>query len=396
MKVLHIVESFSALSETFIYDYITELEKQGIDNHVLTFERLNEVDRPFDKVYVVKLRKKLIWFLSGVLLKFNVKPSILWGRQRRRVKKIIVKVKPDIVHAQFGPMGVITHKVTTKLKIPLFVTFHGYDISILLNDKFWLSQYHRLFENSCKIIGVSNDVCRKIEQVGCPKEKIIRFSVGIKLENFKFRKTILKKDNEVNLIHIGRLVEKKSPILLIKAFKIVFENYKERIKLKLIIIGDGPLKEEAMNLANELGVSQQVKFMGALKHEEIIKYLTNSQIYTQHCITAPDGDQEGLGMTFLEASAVGLPVVATNHDGIPDAVINNKTGFLVTEGDYEEMANKIIYLIENKDVVIEFGKNGRKYVEDNFNIHKQILKAIKYYKDCIISLLENDSNEFKK
>lgn len=383
MKVLHIVDSFSALSETFIYDYITELERQGVDNHVLTFNRVNEEDRPFSKVYVAKIRRDFIWFVLRVIAHFNNKPNKWWAMQRREIKKIVKQVKPDIIHAQFGPMGVICSKITEKLKIPLLVTFHGYDISTLIRDEYWVKIYNQLFIDGSKFIGVSNHICEKLINIGCPKDKLIRFAAGIKIENFEYRETIIDKNNEIRLIHVGRLVEKKSPILLIKAFKIVYDYFRNTIKLKLIIIGEGPLKEQAIKLANDLSLKDNIDFLGAIKHKDLKNYLSQSHIYTQHCITASNGDQEGLGVTFLEASAIGLPIVTTRHNGIPDAVLNEKTGFLVDEGDYEDMALKIIKLIENPELAKMMGKAGREYVSNYYNIRVQVKIAINIYNEIV-------------
>ena len=250
MKVLHLVETFSALSETFIYDYITELERQGVDNHVLTFNRVNETDRTFDKVHLAKIKKDIGWFILRVIAEFNNKPNKFWAMQRREIKKIVKKVRPDIIHAHFGPIGVIVAPVATKLKIPLVVSFYGYDISVLVRQKFWIKNYTTLFNIGRIFIGMSQHICERLNNIGCPENKIIKFAAGIKIENFIYRDTVINKNDEIKLIHVGRLVEKKSPLLLIKAFEIVDKHYRQRLKLKLTIIGDGPLKIDAYTAFN--------------------------------------------------------------------------------------------------------------------------------------------------
>lgn len=383
MIILHFVDYFSPNTHTFIYDYIIELDKNKVKNFVLTFNRVNEENRPYENVIVVKIKRDFYWVILRILAFFNNKPDKKWKIFRREIHSVVKKIKPDIIHAHFGPMGVIISPIAKQLKIPLVVSFYGYDISILIRQNFWLKKYSYLFNNGNLFFSMSNHICERLKKIGCPQNKIIRFAAGIIIENFNFRETIIDKENEVKLIHIGRFVEKKSPLLLIKAFKIVDDYFKDKIKLTLTLIGDGPLMKEVIALTNELGLNNKVNILGALNHSEIISQLNNSHIYTQHCITARNGDQEGLGVSFLEASAIGLPIVTTNHNGIPDAVVNNKTGFLVEEGDYETMAKKIIRLIEEPDIARSFGVQGRKHVEKNYDIHKQTKLALNYYSNLI-------------
>lgn len=379
MKILHYINYFSPNTHIFIYDYIIELENSGIENFVLTFNRVNEQNRPFDRVIVVKFKRNLVWLVLRILAEFNRKPNKKWTIMRREISKILQKIKPEIIHAQFGPEGTIIGEVAYKLKIPLIVTFHGYDISILVKQKFWLNSYKKLFNIGQLFMGVSNHICNKLILNGCPENKVVKFSAGIRIENFKFRLNTIDPQSEIKLIHVGRLIEKKSPLSTVKAFKIVTDYFGDKLNITLTIIGKGPLKEQVIELINNLSLVDKVKIIGEVEHSEIMNYLFVSHIYVQHCLTASDGDEEGLGMSFLEASAIGLPIVTTRHNGIPDAVLDSKTGYLVEEGDIEDMANKIIHLIKNPQIAQEFGIAGRQHVENNYDIHKQVKKAIAYY-----------------
>lgn len=383
MKILHFVDYFSPNTHTFIYDYIIELDNHKINNYVLTLNWVNRENRPYKNVIEVKIKRDFFWLILRSLALLNRKPSKKYTILRRELRAIVKKLKPEIIHAQFGNNGVLIAPIAKEFNIPLVVTFHGYDVSILTKKPFWIQNYKKLFQTGQLFIGVSNHICNKIKNLGCNENKIIRFAAGIKIENFKFRETVIDVDQEIKLIHIGRLIEKKSPLLLIKAFKLVSDYYENKLKLSLTIIGDGPLQDDTMKLIKQLNLNEKVKMLGAVKHDEIMNLLYESHIYTQHCVTAQNGDQEGLGISFLEASATGLPIVTTNHNGIPDAVINYKTGFLVPEGDYQTMAKKIIELIENPDLAKKFGIQGRKHVENNFDINKQILIALNYYKNLV-------------
>ena len=136
-------------------------------------------------------------------------------------------------------------------------------------------------------------------------------------------------------------------------------------------------------MVSYLKINESVNFLGALKHEETVNYIENALCFIQHSITSISGDQEGTPVAILEASASGLPVIATKHAGIVDVVINNKTGFLVEEHNVEEMSEKMIYLLENKDIAKKMGEEGRKFVYENFRLEKHIECVNAVIKDAI-------------
>ena len=106
--------------------------------------------------------------------------------------------------------------------------------------------------------------------------------------------------------------------------------------------------------------------------KEFKSILNLNWIYAQHCVTSNQGDQEGFSVSMLEAAFFGLPVVSTLHNGIPENVLNNKTGLLVNEYDFEEMARKIIELLDNKLFLEKIGNEGRSRVIKNFDIRNRI------------------------
>jgi glycosyltransferase involved in cell wall biosynthesis len=102
--------------------------------------------------------------------------------------------------------------------------------------------------------------------------------------------------------------------------------------------------------------------------------MRNSLAFVQHSLTAPNGDTEGTPVGIMEASASGLPVVSTRHGGIPDAVIHEKTGYLVEEGDDKAMGQHMIKLCENPEHAREMGLAGRKHMQEHYEHSDQISK----------------------
>jgi len=141
-------------------------------------------------------------------------------------------------------------------------------------------------------------------------------------------------------------------------------------------------------LISKLGVGDNIKLVGSKTHEEILGLLTESNIFIITSVTANDGDEETGVLVLKEAQAVGLPVISTLHNGIPEGVIDGKTGFLVPERDVSAITERLIYLIENPEMLPAIGRAGRKFIEDNYDIIKLNNRLNKIYQD----LLGQDNN----
>mgnify|MGYP001453247099 CR=1 FL=1 len=372
MKVLHICSAFSPLSETFIYDYITELERQGIENHVLTFHRLNEQDRPFDRVYVVQIKHDMIWLVQRLIAQLSKGPGRYFSIQRRAMRKIIEQVNPDVIHAHFGPMGVLVAPIAKQLKIPLIVSFHGYDASSLIKEKFWVKEYQRLNSIVKFVTVVSNDMKLRLERFYPNKIKVVH--VGKRLADYSF---IFDINTIKNFLSVGRLTEKKGYFDLIKAFSSVLQEYPY---LSLDIIGDGHLKNELQKFIITSNTNNRINLLGPVQHERLIEYYMNSDAFILTSKTAPNGDMEGIPTVLIEAQFLGLPVISTKHSGIPEVIPDENHVFLAEEGNIEQIKQCIIRLINTEETELkEIIKRGRLKVENEFNLHIEVKKLINLY-----------------
>jgi glycosyltransferase involved in cell wall biosynthesis len=111
---------------------------------------------------------------------------------------------------------------------------------------------------------------------------------------------------------------------------------------------------------------------GVLTKDEFLGYLKKSRGFVQHSVTALNGDQEGTPVAIMEASAAGLPVIATLHAGIPDVIIDGTTGFLVDEHDVDGMAEKMTLLLENKTLAKQLGNSGKERMKSHFLLQKHL------------------------
>lgn len=382
MRVVHFTESFSNTTETFIYDYVRSLQRIGGEHIVVTLARHNAEARPFAPVHLIELPPKWhperLWSRIRVSLTAQ-KPTQYENIQRRRLKPLLAQLQPDVIHAQFGPAGVLVAPVARSLRIPLVVTFHGYDISQLTQQAYWREQYRQhLIGEHVSAIGVSNFICRKIEDMGFFPERVHLLHGGTNLDQFTYTDPTSRYDGKhINCICIGRLVAKKDPVSLIKAFSIAHKATIGEKVLTLTMVGGGPLFAEAKKIAEELfGENQHVvRLLGTVPHSTLNTILQNSHIYMQYGVTAPSGDHEGQGISLVEASASGLPVIVTDHNGFPDVILHEKTGLLSPEGDVQAMAHNLLALIEQPALWRVYGINGRAHMERHFSLPVQANRA---------------------
>ena len=367
MNVAILSPSKNAYSETFI-----QAHKNYLDGNILYYygnskniilEGQGSINKNsnsfFYKLKRLFFKKKYRWYFNQFLI------------------DSLSKNKIDVVLAEYGPTAEIYLEAIKELHIPLIVHFHGYDASkksiILENDN-----YKKSFEYASYIIAVSKKMYNDLLTFGCPESKLILNTYG---PNPKFYEVNSLFDNE-QFIAVGRFVNKKAPYYLLLSFA---EVIKEFPNAKLIIAGKGDLWNTCKNLSVALGLEKNVSLPGVISPGQFQKYLSESLTFVQHSVIAEDGDSEGTPVAILEACAAGLPVISTNHAGIPDVIIDGETGLLVNEHDYKAMASKIKYILNEKDLAKRMGENSRKRIRDNFSLEKHIGKLDELIKSLVIN-----------
>lgn len=298
-------------------------------------------------------------------LKHFIKREVL-SPSEIALAKSLRKNKIDIVFAEFGISGAAMLDVCKYLKIPLAVMFHGADASVISILEQYKVEYTRLFNEAKCVFSVSTAMHNQLISLGCPDYKLIKATYG---PNDLFLNIEPKFLEQRSFVAIGRFVNKKAPYYTILAFKKVVEKYPDA---KLYIAGNGELYETSQNLANYFQLKKNIVFLGIIKPDEFAELLERVCGFIQHSITAVDGDMEGTPLAVLEASAAGLPVIATRHAGIPDVIIDGETGLLVDEHDVDGMAENIITVIENPEIAIEMGKKGKENIRQNFSMEKHL------------------------
>jgi colanic acid/amylovoran biosynthesis glycosyltransferase len=269
---------------------------------------------------------------------------------------ILKKCKPDTIYIDYGTVAALAHSAFKELAIPFVVHFHGSDISSALNNSAYRQELQNVFNNASVLIVASNHVRRLLILEGAPPDKINLVRLGINLEGLIPKPWSERKSLPPSVVFLGRFTPKKHPVALLEAFALVKQKLSDA---QLTMIGDGSEMPRVIQRIEKLGLEDSVKLYGALPRAEALSIVNEHWVFAQHSVTAPSGDQEGFGISLAEAAALELPIVSTLHNGIPEQVIDGKTGFLVREFDYEAMAERIIELLTNPELAEKMGKYGR-------------------------------------
>jgi len=406
MKIAFIVSEFPVLSETFILNQITGLLDSGyeveifsefnpkekkvhpdVEKYRLT-ERVHYIPSiPYNKI------ERILKAIFLIIKNFHKAPiKILkslnffeFGNEALSLR-LLYKIIPfldknfDTLFCHFGTNGILgTYIKKIGIDVKLATVFHGYDMSrFIMNNGD--NVYRELFSNGDLFLPISNYWKRKLMKLHCNEKKIIVHHMGINLEKFKFSERRKKTGESIKILTVGRLVEKKGHEYAIRA---IAKIIKKNINIEYIIAGEGPLRHKLEDLVSELDIKSYINFLGAVEQNEVLELYQQAHIFILPSITARSGDQEGIPVVLMEASATGLPIISTYHTGIPEIVIDGKSGFLVPEKDVDILAEKLEYLIEYPEIWSDIGQYGRKFVEEHYDINKLNQRLVEIYQNLI-------------
>ena len=406
MRIALILETFPSLSETFILNQITGILDLG--HEVKIYSKMHSHQQkihPDVKKYDLSKnthyfpeipRNKILRVLKAILLiskNFYKNPLLIlnsinlfkYGKNALSLRNLyyvipFLKENFDIIHCHFGPIGIIGAYLKGVGVPGIYITsFHGYDVNSYprLMGK---GVYNDLFVQGDLFTVNTNFTKQQVLKLGCDKRKIAVLPVGLNIDKFEFSQRLVQPGKPVKILTVGRLVEKKGYEYALKAIAKLVADQKNII---YFIAGDGPFKKKLDYLVSKLRIKNYVKFFGAVEQEEVLDLYQQAHIFLLPSVTAKNGDREGQALVLQEAQAVGLPVISTIHNGIPEGVLDGKSGFLVPERDVDALADRLIYLIEHQELWLSMGWLGRKFVESHFNIKKLNKELIQIYEELL-------------
>ena len=275
-------------------------------------------------------------------------------------------IAPLAVLAEYGQTGAAVTEACTRAGVPLVVHFHGYDAYAAHVLEEHGPAYPAMFAAAAALVAVSGDMRRQLIELGAPEERVRLAPYGIDLERFAPRES---RGIDPTFVAVGRFVDKKAPHLTVLAFR---EVVREVPEARLRMIGTGPLLDACVQLARALGIDQAIEFEGRASHERVTDVMAEARAVVQHSLRPTHGDSEGTPLAILEAGASGVPVVATRHGGIIDAVKDGETGFLVDERDVGAMSERMIRLARDRDLALRMGDSARNRIAEHYSMDLHI------------------------
>ncbi|MDB5029910.1 glycosyltransferase [Mucilaginibacter sp.] len=364
----------SSFSETFIQAHIERLTGNKLVLYGGAFPVYDNDGHPL-------IKSK--WGLLSYLIQKKIFKRKNIAVRTNALKNYLLDKKVDVVFAEYGMVGAMVTQACQLANIPLIIHFHGADVHHKKTVAAYYELYQKAFKYASSLIAVSADMVESLKELGAPAGKIVNASCGVDTLAFP-QLNILNSGR--NFLFIGRFVEKKSPLSVVKAFKQVAEKFPDA---KLWMVGQGPLFKKTKALITQLQLEKSVTLLGVLNTAQIKELFAKTRCFVQHSVTADNGDKEGTPVTILEAGSSGLAIVSTQHAGIKEAVLNGEPGDLVPEHDVEGMARYMIKIADDVGLASLLGTKEAAHIRANYDIRDRIdtlntviQQAIKKNKDA--------------
>jgi len=394
LKVAMLVARFPVISETFVLDQVRGLIERGHSVDIFTagaptdallehhedFDRLCLQDRTYSAMAKPKGNWHRLQQSAGIFHRqamCSPQRTGKWVLQKLLRKSVSLRLLDgcspelfadpyDVLHCQFGTLGrqgVQLAELGASFK-RLVLNFRGVDISAELRRR-GRKFYAPMLARADMIMVNCDFFAERLRKLQCSPRKLVVHRTGIACDRFQFRPPRPVVQRPVRLITVGRLVEKKGMEYSIRA---VAELVRQGRQIEYRIVGDGPLFRSCQDQVRRLGINRFVRFLGAMSQRDIIEQLQASDLFVTANTTGRDGNQDAPVNTLKEAMAVGLPVVATRHGGIPELVDDDVTGFLVPERDESELAQRVAWLIDHPCQWGRLASAGRQRIERDYDL----------------------------
>ncbi len=323
-----------------IYRQITGL--RAWQTFVITKERKCEDLYPMPEGAVELAPAVRSNFIRRFWLKYiKREPPIVYRGEYGVLAKILERRHADVLHVYFGHTGVHLLPFLKRWPGPSVVSFHGMDVQARAHDPSYEPRLRELLQTTTLVLARSNSLLDRLRELGCPESKLRVNRTGIPMDQFAKIARNTPTDGSWRFVQACRLIEKKGLDDALHAFA---RFVKINPTAHFTIAGEGPLLEPLTKLRDELGLANNVTFAGFLKGGALCSLYHESHLFIHPSRITEDGNQEGIPNAMLEAMATGLPVIATLHGGIPEAVRNGVTGLLVPERDVDGLFDSMLKL----------------------------------------------------
>jgi len=375
MRICYVADGASIHTQK----WVNYFARKGHEVHLICWKLMPGYDENIHIHLLTRLAPR-IWAVSRYL------SALLWIFQTRR---FIKKIKPDIVDGHF--ITVYGFLAACSGFHPLVVTSWGSDVLIYPKRNFLFRSITKYALRKADLVAFNSEPARKeLIELGTKPEKLVFFRHGVDTQQFgpQGRDQQFKEQFGISGMPAVISIRNLKPIynveMLINAIPLVLKRAPET---KFVIAGDGEQRGALTNLANSLGFSDSIRFVGLLPHDELPRYLSSSDIYVSTSIS------DSSPVSLQEAMACGLAPVVTDLPANRDWIKNGENGFLVPINDIEMLANKIVYLIKNDQIREKFAKTNRQTIQEKAEYATEMAKMEKVYERLGQKMELNDTQE---
>ncbi len=373
------IADFLKKDQLHVYRQIMGLK--AVTAQVFTHKRENPTYFPFHFRRITVLPKpRTRWLRRLIHRQLLDEPWEMYGWELRRWILELTRVEAQVLHVYFGHVAPQFIPLMKAWPHPVVVSFHGADAGIDTQKPRHAAKLREVLGLAARVLCRSESLAADVIRLGCPAGKVVVQRTGIPLEDWAFQPRSAPAHGAWQIVQSCRFIAKKGIDLTIAAFA---EILKSHPGATLTLIGDGPLKDALDRQINALGIGARVRFTGFIFEDAVKREIAAAHLFVHPSRTTGEGDREGVPNAMLEAMATGLPVVATMHGGIPEAITAGESGLLVPENDPAALAQAMLSVLGDEALRLRVAQGGRRSIETRFDRKGQILKLELLYKDLM-------------
>jgi len=355
-SVVHTVYEWGRLTEGWIRDQAVPVGAFGVQ--VVCARSVGTPDS--------RVRDVASTFGRATQLRDRMTSRLTGKRWPAPYARLIDRRTAALLHAHFGDWGFGVMPVADAVKLPLVVSFYGYDAGRLARKPLWRRRFAALFARATAVLVEGPAMATRLRALGCPPERLRIMPLGVDVASW-IVPTIpagQRGGATLHLVIAASLREKKG---IATALTALAEADTPR-PWRLTVVGDGPLRQSLQARAADLGLADRITWSGYLPSAELRAVLSSADLLLQTSETAPDGDTEGgAPVVLLQAAAAGVPVVGTDHADIPFIVADGVTGWLAPERNASAIA-EVISEVTRPERLEPAGRAARARAEERFDL----------------------------
>lgn len=382
MRVLQSVRyRWLARTETWLYNQVRFLP-ESVECHVVTQTVQNRDQFAVPHLHALEQAPWPRRAFDAAMMRARARryPGFLVERGRA--------IRPDLLHAHFGPWGWAVRDAARRIDVPLVVTFYGFDVHQLPKAQpRFRGRYEELFRDVAAVFCEGEHMRAGVVDLGCPPEKAHVHRLGIDLDQTACRPRGIDPGGKIRVLMASAFREKKGIPLGVEALGRVARE----VDLELTLVGGASelaaSQEEKRRIERAVersGLATRVHWRGFLKHQELLEEVDRHDLFLCPSHGASDGDTEGgAPVVLIEMAAAGIPVVSTDHCDIPGVVLDGVTGLLACEGDVDSLEQMLRRALEIGTGWEEMTAAARDHIEQRFDARRQGVALAEHYRRVV-------------